>query len=130
MRASHLAAALAAAALATPLEASAWVVVRAGFYHPVAAVAVVSAAAYSAPVYATPYYGYPYYAAPVTVAAPAPPPAPALNEKVPVNTTMWTLPSGCTPVSASGKSYFLCGPNWLTEIKSDKGNYYAVVAPP
>jgi hypothetical protein len=43
---------------------------------------------------------------------------------------MWTLPSGCTPVSASGKSYFICGPNWLSEIKSDKGTYYAVVAPP
>jgi hypothetical protein len=122
MRLSLLAAALAAAALAIPLEAGAWVVVRRGF-HPVATVAVVSAVTH--PV---------YYAPPpttvVVAAEPAPPAAPPLTEKVPVNTTMWTLPSGCTPVSASGKSYFICGPNWLTAIKSDKGTYYAVVAPP
>jgi hypothetical protein len=115
MRASHLAAALAVAALGVPLPASAWVVVRA---RPVVVVPV-------APVYVAP--------APVVVTpapAPAPPAAPPLTEKVPINTTMWTLPSGCTPVSASGKSYFICGPNWLTAIKSDKGTYYAVVAPP
>jgi hypothetical protein len=33
-------------------------------------------------------------------------------------------------VSAAGRNYFLCGPNWLTAIKSDQGTYYAVVAPP
>jgi hypothetical protein len=113
MNVRNLAAALALAALAVPLHASAWVVVRA---RPVVVVPV-------APVYVAPA---PVYVAP----APAPPAAPPLTEKVPVNTTMWTLPSGCTPVSASGKNYFLCGPNWLTAIKSDKGTYYAVVAPP
>jgi len=43
---------------------------------------------------------------------------------------MWTLPSGCTPVSSAGTSYFVCGPNWLRAVPSDKGTYYAVVAPP
>jgi hypothetical protein len=103
MRTGQLAAtaALALAALAAPLDVQAWVVVR----HPVAVVGVVAV-------------------------APAPAGAPPLTEKVPVNTTMWTLPSGCTPVSASGTSYFLCGPNWLRAVQSDKGTYYAVVAPP
>ena len=100
MRTRHLAAALASAvlaALAIPVEASAWVVVRAPVYvHPVAVVVV----------------------------------APALTEKLPVNSTMWTLPSGCTAVSSSGANYFVCGPNWLKAIPSDKGTYYAVVAPP
>jgi hypothetical protein len=120
MHVRNLAAALAVAALGVPFNTDAWVVVRA---RPVAVVAV-------APVYVAPV---PVYVAPAPVVvtpAPAPPAAPPLTEKVPVNTTMWTLPSGCTPVSASGKSYFICGPNWLTAIKSDKGTYYAVVAPP
>jgi hypothetical protein len=121
MRTSQLAAtaALALAALAAPLDVQAWVVVR----HPVAVVGVVAVATH--PVYVAP-------APVVVVAAPAPAPAgaPPLTEKVPVNTTMWTLPSGCTPVSASGTSYFLCGPNWLRAVQSDKGTYYAVVAPP
>jgi hypothetical protein len=119
MRTGQLAAtaALALAALAAPLDVQAWVVVR----HPVAVVGVVAVATH--PVYVAP-------APVVVVAAPAPAGAPPLTEKVPVNTTMWTLPSGCTPVSASGTSYFLCGPNWLRAVQSDKGTYYAVVAPP
>jgi hypothetical protein len=113
MRTSQLAAVPFVAALLTlPLVAMAWVVVR----HPVATVAVVSAATHPAPTT-------------VVVAAPPAPP-PTLTEKVPVNTTMWTLPSGCTPVSSSGNNYFVCGPNWLKAIPSDKGTYYAVVAPP
>jgi hypothetical protein len=115
MRTSHLAAALALAALAAPSEARAWVVVRA---RPVVVVPV-------APVYVAPV---PVYVAPAP--APAPPPAPALVEKLPVNTTMWALPSGCTPVSSSGSNFFVCGPNWLKAIPSDKGTYYAVVVPP
>jgi hypothetical protein len=102
-------------ALGAPLAARAYVVVR---VRPVVVVPV-------APVYVVP--------APVYV-APAPAPAPKvpapLTEKVPVNTTMWTLPSGCTPVTASGTNYFVCGPNWLRAVPSDKGTYYAVVAPP
>jgi len=120
MRSSPLtAAALAVATLAVPTGATAWVVVR----HPVAVVGVVAVATH--PVYVAP-------APVVVVAAPAPTPAPPppLTEKLPVNTTMWTLPSGCTPVSASGASYFVCGPNWLRAVQSDKGTYYAVVTPP
>jgi len=118
MRSSPLvAAALVVATLAVPTAATAWVVVR----HPVAVVGVVAVATH--PVYVAP-------APVVVVAAPAPAPAPQLTEKLPVNTTMWTLPSGCTPVSASGASYFVCGPNWLRAVQSDKGTYYAVVAPP
>ena len=117
MRTSQLAsAALALAALAVPHHAQAWVVVRA---RPVVVVAPV----YAAPVYVAPAT---VYVAP----APAPPPAPALTDKLPVNTTMWTLPSGCTPVSSSGTNFYVCGPNWLKAIKGDKGTYYAVVAPP
>jgi hypothetical protein len=126
MRTSPLAAAaLALAALATPEEARAWVAVRAPVYHPHAVVVVAPAPVYvaPAPVYVAPA---PVYVAP----APAPPPAPVLTEKLPVNTTMWTLPSGCTPVSSSGGNFFVCGPNWLKAIPSEKGTYYAVVAPP
>jgi len=53
-----------------------------------------------------------------------------LTEKLPINTTMWALPSGCTQVSSSGASFFVCGQNWLQAIQSDKGTCYAVVAPP
>ena len=113
MRTSHLSApVLALAILAVPAGTRAWVVVRA---RPVVVVPV-------APVYVAPV--------PVVVAAPAPAAPPPLTDKLPVNTTMWTLPSGCTPVSASGASYFVCGQNWLKAIPSDKGTYYAVVAPP
>jgi hypothetical protein len=118
MRTSHLAAAaLALAVLALPVDATAWVVVRA---RPVVIVPV--APVYVAPVYTTTTTVY-------TEPAPAPKPPP-LTEKLPVNTTMWTLPSGCTPVSSAGTSYFVCGQNWLRAVPSDKGTYYAVVAPP
>jgi hypothetical protein len=113
MRTSTLAVTAALALVAIPTSARSWVVVRA---RPVVVVPV-------APVYVAP-------APVVVVPAPAPAPAPTLTEKLPVNTTMWTLPSGCTPVSASGASYFVCGPNWLRAVQSDKGTYYAVVAPP
>jgi hypothetical protein len=117
------AAALAMATLAAPLAADAYVVVR---VRPVVVVPV--APVYVAPVYATTtVYTQP---APAPAPAPAPKPAPALTEKVPVNTTMWTLPSGCTPVSSSGSNFFVCGPNWIKAIPSEKGTYYAVVAAP
>jgi hypothetical protein len=111
-------AALAMATLAAPLAAHAYVVVR---VRPVVVVPI--APVYVAPVYATTATVY-------VEPAPAPKPAPALAEKLPVNTTMWTLPSGCTPVSSSGSNFFVCGPNWLRAIPSEKGTYYAVVAPP
>jgi hypothetical protein len=121
MRTSHLAVvAVTVAALGAPLQARAWVVVRA---RPV--VFVPMAPVYVAPVYATTTTVY-------VDPAPSPTPqaAPAITEKLPVNTTMWTLPSGCTPVSSSGTNFFVCGPNWLKAIPSDKGTYYAVVPPP
>jgi hypothetical protein len=111
--------ALAVAALAAPHQARAWVVVRAA---PVVFVPV--APVYVAPAYATTTV----YVDPAPT--PAPQAAPAITQKLPVNTTMWTLPSGCTPVSSSGVNFFVCGPNWLRAIPSDKGTYYAVVAPP
>jgi len=64
-----------------------------------------------------------------SVPPPAPPP-PALTAPVPVNTTMWVLPSGCMKVSVKGQALYQCGPNWLQQLQSDKGPYYAVVPAP
>ncbi len=119
MRTRLAVAALALAGLFGPTAAAAIVVVRHPVYvHPVPVVVVAPAPVYVAPA--------PVYVAP----APAPPPPPVLTEKLPLDTTMWTLPSGCTKVSSSGSNFFICGPNWLKAIPSDKGTYYAVVAPP
>jgi hypothetical protein len=120
MRTSHLAISLAVAALVGPGAASAVVVVRHAVYvapHPVVVVAPV-------PVYVAP--------PPTTVyVAPAPQaPPPPLTSALPVNTTMWVLPSGCMKVAFSGQTFFQCGPNWLKPIQSDKGPYYAVVPAP
>jgi hypothetical protein len=126
MRTRRAIAALALAASIGPTSAAAIVVVRHPVYvHPVPVVVVAPAPVYvaPAPVYVAPA---PVYVAP----APAPPPPPVLTEKLPLDTTMWTLPSGCTRVSSSGSNFFICGPNWLKAIPSDKGTYYAVVAPP
>jgi hypothetical protein len=60
---------------------------------------------------------------------PAAPPPPA-NAVLPVDSTMWTLPSGCTQVSLQGQTCFQCGPNLLKPPQSEKGTYYAVVKPP
>jgi hypothetical protein len=113
------------ALLLTPAHAAAVVVVRA---RPVAAVAVVAVA--TRPVYVAP--APVYYAPPPTVVVTAPPapPPPASTEKLPVNTTMWTLPSGCLTMSVGGQELFQCGPNYLKAYPSEKGTYYAVVAPP
>jgi hypothetical protein len=118
-----VAAAVSLAALAAPLGAQAWVVVRAPVYYAprpvyVAPMPVVVA---PAPVYVEP--------APVYV-APPPPSAPAATQALPVNTTMWTLPSGCLTVSVNGQELFQCGPNYLKALPSDRGTYYAVVPPP
>jgi hypothetical protein len=59
--------------------------------------------------------------------APAPPPS---TTKLPVDTTMWTLPSGCLQVSKGGQTYHQCGPNWLKAYPSDKGTYFGVVPEP
>ena len=102
--------AVAIVALAAPLGAAAWVVVRAPVY--VAPPPMVVAPA------------------PVYVAPPPPPPPPQSTTVLPVNTTMWVLPAGCLKVGVGGKTYFQCGPNWLVALQSDKGTYYAVVPAP
>jgi len=105
MRASLLALAV---ALALPRPTAAWVVVRAPvFYAP-------------PPVYVAP--------PPVVVAPPPPRPPAPLTTKLPMNTQLSELPSGCTSVSVKGEPYQVCGPNWLKG--SDFGPYYVVVPAP
>jgi len=127
MRTSLFAAALALLGLVIPAKAEAIVVVRArAFYHPVAVVAV--AAAVTAPV---------YYAPPpttvVVTSQPAPQPAaPPLTTQLPLNTTMWSLPSGCNTVASGPQTFYICGQNWLKAYPGVNGSptYYGVVAPP
>ncbi len=116
-----IAAALALALVALPGAAGAWVVVRAPVYYAPRPVVV-------APVYVAPA---PVYVAPQPVyVAPAPPPQPPPSAKLPIDTTMWTLPPGCLQVSVNEQAYFQCGPNWLKAYQSNQGTYYGVVAPP
>lgn len=119
MRSSHLAAAFVALlSLATP-GAAAVVVVRHPVYvapRPVVVVAPPPPTVVIVPAVPAP-------------PPPAPPPPP-LTTTLPINTTMWVLPSGCMKVSVNGQVLYQCGPNWLKQLQSDKGPYYAVVAPP
>jgi hypothetical protein len=124
MRNLPLAAILSLAALLAPPAAQGWVVVRAPVYVAPRPVVVAPAPVYVAP---APVYVAP---APVVVEAAPPPPPPAATEKLPVNTTMWTLPSGCLKVSVNGQELFQCGPNWFRALASDRGTYYAVVPAP
>jgi YHS domain-containing protein len=121
MRPSVIAVALAVA----PAGARAWVVVRAPVYYAPRPVVYVA----PAPVYVAPA---PVYVAsdPVYVAPAPPAQPPPSTTKLPIDTSMWTLPSGCLQVSVDGLTYFQCGPNWLRAFQSDRGTYYAVVAPP
>ncbi len=118
MRTRNLAAAvLALAALATPRDARAWVVVRAPvYYHPPPVVVVAPAPVYVAP-------------APVYVAPPPPAPS-ALTTKLAVNTTMWALPAGCNAMTVNGEAYYQCGVNWMKKYTTSAGTYYGVVPPP
>jgi len=119
MRTNHLtvAVALALAALATPLDGRAWVVVRAAPIYvaprPVVVVAPAPVVVVPAPVYAYP-----------------PPPPNPLTTRLPFNTTMWTLPPGCNALSVSGNPYYQCGVNWMRPYQSANGTYYSVVPPP
>jgi hypothetical protein len=139
MRTIRLAAALALVAVATPRDARAWIAVHAGFgcWHPVyaaplagamvAGAMVGAAAARAAPVYTypPPVYSYP---APVYD---YPPPAPdPLTIKLPVNSTMWTLPHGCNAMTVAGQSYHQCGVNWMKPYFGANGTYYGVVPAP
>ena len=118
MRASHLVVAGLLAALVGQSTASAVVVVRRG-YHPVAtvvAVAVVVAVVSKPP--STP---------PPPPSAPPPPP---VTSPLPMDSTMWVLPSGCLKISVKGEPLYQCGPSWLKQQQCDQGPYYQVVAPP
>ena len=113
MRASLLALAV-AVAVALPLPTAAWIVVRAPVYYAARPI----------------YYAPPpvYYAPPPVVVAPPPRPPAPLTTKLPMDTHLSELPSGCTSVSVKGEFYQVCGPNWLKG--SDFGPYYVVVPAP
>jgi hypothetical protein len=118
MRASTLVVAGLLASLAFPRTASAVVVVRRA--APVAAVvttAVVVAAVTSKPPPTPP---------PPPAAAPPPP----VTAPLPIDATMWSLPSGCLRMSVKGETLYQCGPSWLKPQQSDKGTWYVVVPPP
>jgi hypothetical protein len=120
MRTNTLVAASLLATLAVPGPAEAVVVVRRGF-HPVATavtVAVVVAVVTKPP-------------PPTPPPPPSAPPPPPVTTPLPIDTTMWVLPSGCLKVSVKGEPLFQCGPSWLKQQVSDKGQaYYQVVPPP
>lgn len=111
---------LAALALAVPDTAAPVVVVRRGF-HPVATavtVAVVVAVVAKPPPKTPP-------------PPPSAPPPPPVTTPLPMDTTMWQLPSGCLKVAVKGETLFQCGPSWLKPQQSDQGQpYYQVVPPP
>jgi hypothetical protein len=119
MRTRPLAVAGLLAALSVPAPAAAVVVVR---VRPrpvaVAATVVVVAAVVSKPPPPTP---------PPPPSAPPPPP---VTTPLPIDATMWVLPSGCLKVSVKGEPYYQCGPSWLKPQQSDKGPYYQVVPKP
>ena len=120
MRIRRLAAAVLLVGLANPGPAAAVVVVRHPVYHPVATVAAVAVvvAIVSKPPPSTP------------PPPPSAPPPPAVTTPLPIDATMWQLPSGCLKVSVSGQTYYQCGPSWMVQQTSDKGPYYQVVPPP
>ena len=107
------------AALAGQGTASAVVVVRHPVYHPVATIATVAvvAAVVSKP-----------------PATPPPPPSaprpPAVTTPLPMDSTMWVLPSGCLKIALKGEPLYQCGPSWLKPQQSEQGPYYQVVPPP
>ena len=119
MRASLLALAL---ALVLPRPTAAWIVVRAPVYYAARPIYYVPPPVYLAPP--------PVYVAPpqVVVAPPPPRPPASLTTKLPMDTQLSQLPSGCTSVSVKGEAYQVCGPNWLKG--SDFGPYYVVVPAP
>jgi len=125
MRKTHLAAVvLALTALTTPLEALAWVVVRAApvYYAPRPVVVVAPPPVYVAPA--------PVYVAPAPVYAP-PPQAPSiLTTRLPVGTNFMTLPQGCNGMTVNGQFYYQCGVNWMKPFQGPSGAYFSVVPPP
>jgi hypothetical protein len=49
---------------------------------------------------------------------------------LPIDATMWQLPSGCLKMVVNGQTYYQCGPSWMVPQTCDKGPYYQVVPPP
>jgi hypothetical protein len=119
MRARPLVLAGLLAAMAVPSTASAVIVVRHPVYHPVATIATVAvvAAVVSKPP-ATPH------------PPPSASPPPAVTSPLPLDSTMWVLPSGCLKISVNGEPMYQCGPSWLKQQQSSAGPYYQVVPPP
>jgi hypothetical protein len=119
MRARPLIVAGLLAALSGQGTASAVVVVRHPVYRPVATIATIAvvAAVVSKP-----------------PATPPPPPSaprpPAVTTPLPMDSTMWVLPSGCLKIALKGEPLYQCGPSWLKQQQSDQGPYYQVVPPP
>jgi hypothetical protein len=119
MRTNRLAVAGLLVALASHGTASAVVVVRHPVYHPVATIATVAvvAAIVSKPPSSPP-------------PPPSAPPPPPVTSPLPMDSTMWQLPSGCLKMSVKGETLYQCGPSWLKQQQCDKGPYYQVVPPP
>jgi protein TonB len=106
--------------MAVPGTATAVVVVRHPVYRPVAAVVTVAVvvAVVAKPPPSTP---------PPPPSAPPPPP---VTTALPIDATMWTLPSECLKVTVSGEVLYQCGPSWLKQQQCEKGPYFQVVPPP
>ncbi len=119
MRTSTLAAAGLLATLAAPGPAEAVVVVRHRGFHPVAVVATVAVVAV---VVAKP--------PPTPPPPPTAPPPPPVTTPLPIDATMWVLPSGCLKMAIKGEPLYQCGPSWMKQQQSEKGPYYQVVPPP
>jgi len=49
---------------------------------------------------------------------------------LPMDSTMWVLPSGCLKIAVKGEPVYQCGPSWLKQQQCDQGPYYQVVPPP
>ena len=120
MRTRILTVAILLAAVTSPGPTGAVVVVRHPCYHPVATIAAVAVvvAVVSKPPPPTP---------PPPPSAPPPPP---VTTPLPIDATMWVLPSGCLKIMVDGQTYYQCGPSWMQQQQCDQGPYYQVVPPP
>jgi hypothetical protein len=119
MRINRLAFAALLVSITLPEISLAVVVVRHPVYRPVATAVVVAAVV----VVAT-------RPPPSTPPPPSAPRPPAVTSPLPIDSTMWQLPSGCLKLSVSGETYYQCGPSWLKPQQSDRGPYYQVVPAP
>jgi hypothetical protein len=122
MRASNLVIAGLVASLAIPGPASAVVVVRRRPAPVATAAVVVTTAVVVAAVASKP--------PPTPPPPPSAPPPPPVTSPLPIDSTIWVLPSGCLGVTVKGETLYQCGPSWLKRQQSDKGTWYVVVPPP